>query len=89
MSTARANSAQTLISSDLTALKLKKQRTEEKMKLEEMVKLIMQKPRILDNGMFDPIQELVTDAVVHLPNTTWAHKARPFQTMPNSLKCQI
>jgi hypothetical protein len=45
--------------------KLKKQRKDEKMKLEEMVKLIMQKPPILNNGMFDPIRELVEDAVVH------------------------
>jgi hypothetical protein len=45
--------------------KLKKQRTEEKMNLEEMVKSIMQNPRILSNGMFDPIRQLVADAIVH------------------------
>jgi hypothetical protein len=45
--------------------KLKKQRTEEKMKLEEMVESIMQNPRILSDGMFDPIRQLVADAVVH------------------------
>jgi hypothetical protein len=45
--------------------KLKRQRAEEKMKLEEMVKIIMQNPQILNDGMFDPIRELVTDAVVH------------------------
>jgi hypothetical protein len=44
---------------------LKKQRTEEKMKLQEMVKLTMEKPQNLNNGMFDPIRELVTDAVAH------------------------
>jgi hypothetical protein len=70
---------------------LKKQWTEEKMKLEEMVKLIMQNPRILNNGMFDPIRELVTDAVVHpakynlgilavsIPNNvdTWCYSKTP------------